>query len=185
MEVSAKYLKDEQNKIVSPIVSSETVMMGGTETLDRHLEYASFMYMSQNKTYNVSSGFTHLKINLNKYYQYDGNKYLYNKGDGYSIGIKSTADNFIAKLEAFCNIHSTIAREVYLGIVVNDKICAESYVTTTSTIPYQNIYVCNPYMELKKNDAISLHLYSNQPGNILLQVGDSYPKISLTVSGIC
>lgn len=29
MEVSAKYLKDEQNKIVSPIVSSETVMMGG------------------------------------------------------------------------------------------------------------------------------------------------------------
>lgn len=37
MEVSAKYLKDETNQIVSPIVSDETVMMviGGGKELKR------------------------------------------------------------------------------------------------------------------------------------------------------
>lgn len=76
---------------------------------------------------------------------------------------------------------------MYLGIAIdasNENISAEAYSTTTYDVPFSNIYVCNPFIELHGGEKIRLFVYSNNSGNVSIERDTSMPKVGIIVTGI-
>lgn len=186
-DVNAKYLRDENNEIFSPINSPSSVILGGGQPLSNSLEYASLISLGSNVVYNLQGGYVKRIVNTTEYHAYPYNKFFVNNGDGQSIGVKKGVGTIHAKVEAYINMQSSIAREVYLGISINSAntdIYCESYATTTSECPYINLYVCNPFLTFTGGEKIRMYIYSNNPGNVTVQKAAGFPKLALIVTGI-
>ena len=149
-------------------------------------EYSCLYTYGEPTPYNLASGFAAQKVNFASYYQNPNNKYIYDRGDGHSIGIKSSGKGLMVKISAVIQLDNTArtARELYGAIFINNTKVTENYMTSTKDVPQIYIYTQLPFYKCKGNEIIDLRIYSNNAGKVKVQCAPKFLKTCFIVEQI-